>query len=41
MFSFIRKHLGLIIIAIVLFGGVFGGIYYVEQSLTNQERVIS
>ncbi|WP_037444131.1 hypothetical protein [Shewanella mangrovi] len=40
MLAFLRKHLGLILIAIVLFGGVFGGIYYVEQSLSAQERVI-
>ena len=41
MFTFLRRHIGLIIVAIVLFGGVFGGIYYVEQSLAGQERVIN
>ncbi|WP_267459560.1 hypothetical protein [Shewanella avicenniae] len=41
MLAFLRKNIGLIILAIVLFGGVFGGIYYVEHSLSSQERVIN
>ncbi|MFQ6371579.1 hypothetical protein [Shewanella sp. YIC-542] len=41
MLAFIRNNLGLILFAILFFGIVFGGIYYVEHSLESQVQVIN
>ena len=41
MLAFIRNNIGIILFAILFFGMVFGGIYYVEHSLESQERVVN
>ncbi|WP_266097105.1 MULTISPECIES: hypothetical protein [Shewanella] len=40
MGQFIKNNLGLILVTALIFGGICGGIWYVEHSLESQERVL-
>jgi len=40
MLQFLKNNLGLILVTLLIFGGVFGGIWYVEHSLESQEKVL-
>lgn len=40
MLAFFRENLGLILGIVIFSAVIFGGIYYVEHSLTSQEQVV-